>query len=154
MHRTPPKIPGISPHNRMTFRWRGEKGWTGFFLWESCLWSEITALSWENPRLGGQVRAWPRTGRAWGRGCGEGAQQGANAPMPGHSWAPPWLTRPRAWTCIQLSAHNNTYSPAWARASKSPCTAACIQKHMILLNTGLCAQQQSSYNVTGGIKLQ
>lgn len=121
------KIPCISQHNRMTFRQKGKEGWTGSFLWESCYWPEITALSWENPRLSRQVGARQRSGKrsGWklsriGRGCRESTPQGAITPMPGHSWSPPWLTGCCAWACIHRRLQCSMALASWI-APRMPC---------------------------------
>lgn len=93
------KIPCISQNNRWHLGRRKKRAELGLSCGKSCYWPEITALSWENPRLSRQVGAWPRSGKRtrWksgrmGRGRRDRAPRGANAPIPGHSWSPPWLT--------------------------------------------------------------
>lgn len=122
------KIPCISQHNRWHLGRRGKKrAELGLSCGKSCYWPEITALSWENPRLSRQVGAWPRSGKrtGWksgrtGRGCKERAPRGANAPIPGHSWSPPWLTGCCAWACIQYSLRRERHSTAWHNLPDSP----------------------------------
>lgn len=121
------KIPCISQHNRWHLGRRKKRAELGLSCGKSCYWPEITALSWENPRLSRQVGAWPHSGKrtGWksgktGRGCRERAPRGANAPIPGHSWSPPWLTGCCAWACIQHSLRRDRHSTAWHLPTQSP----------------------------------
>lgn len=60
------KIPCISQHNRWHLGKREKRAELGLSCGKSSYWPEITALSWENPRLSRQVGAWPRSGKHTG----------------------------------------------------------------------------------------
>ncbi len=120
------KIPCISQHNRWYLGRRKKRAELGLSCGKSCYWPEITALSWENPRLSRQVGAWPHSGKrtGWksgrmGRERRERAPRGANAPIPGHSWSPPWLTGCCAWACIQHSPWRDRPGTAWHLPAQS-----------------------------------
>jgi len=128
------KIPCISQHNRWHFRQKGGKrAELGLSCGKSCYLHEITALSWENPRLSRQVGAWPcsgkRTGWKSGRmgiGCKERAPWGANAPI--QATADPHLD----W---QGAVHGPAYNTAYGETDTAQHgtisqTPLCIHKHV------------------------